>query len=331
MRRKSMSSLAAGMWAAGALALLACGPDAAPAPAPQFAKAPPSTNLTVTAASPDSAGRDTTLSIAVAGTGFDNGSTVQFARGGIVDPKLHVNGVAFVSGSKLNANVTIAVDAALGSYDVAVTTSTGKKGVGSELFAVVMTNATATWTIPLADAGLALRSDHKSSDGTNSVYANGVCTVSGTLYAGGTGDVTIQTSVTKGKSCGRAFTLLYPDGVTETVAAFANLASLEGAGSTIPVGSTVRRHMNFAPGSPNGSPGSNQSRCGGLYFGVGRLGNGVGSDSLLVTRVDGRTWHVYSDLAVYADGVHDRVLCGSTNTLYAMPVDFTVISSKTEP
>ena len=89
--------------------------------------------------------------------------------------------------------------------------------------------------------------------------------------------------------------------------------------------------MNFAPGSPNSSPGSNVSRCGGLYFGPGRLGNGVGSDSLLVTRVDGRTWHVYSDLTVYPDGVHDRALCGSTNTLYAMPVDFTVISNHIEP
>lgn len=329
MRRTSPSPLAAMMWSAAVLAVLACGPDSAPTP--QFAKAPPVTNLTVTAASPDSAGRDTTLTVAIAGTGFDQGSTVQFARGGTVDSKLHVNGVAFVSSSKLNANVTIAADAALGSYDIAVTTSSGKKGVGSELFAVVLTNTSATWTIPLADAGLALRSDHLYSDGTISVYANGVCTVAGIIYVGSTGDMTIQTSVTKGKSCGRVFTLVYPDGVSETVAAFANIASLESAGSTIPVGSTVRRHMNFAPGSPNGSPGANASRCGGLYFGPGRLGNGVGSDSLLVTRVDGRTWHVYSDLTVYADGVHDRALCGANNTLYAMPVDFTVISSKIEP
>lgn len=40
---------------------------------------------------------------------------------------------------------------------------------------------------------------------------------------------------------------------------------------------------------------------------------------------------MYSDLTVYPDGVHDRVLCGANNTLYAMPVDFTVISSKIEP
>ena len=184
-----------------------------------------------------------------------------------------------------------------------------------------VTDPTATWKIPLADAGLSIRSDRQYGDGTYSLYANGVCGVSTNIFAGGTGDATIQTSAPKAKVCGRTFTVVYPDNFTETVPSFNNLADLENTTDIIPIGATVKRHMNFAPGSIIGTT----SRCGTLYFGPGKLGNGVGSDSLNVTRVDASTWHVTSD------PTHNLALCGTNNTLYAMTLDFTIVSSRALP
>jgi hypothetical protein len=91
---------------------------------------------TVTATDPPGAPQDTVLDVHVTGSGFDRGSKVAFVRNGIVDPKLHVNGTSYRTSGELIANVTIAADAATIAYDVMVTTSSGKKGIGTELFAV---------------------------------------------------------------------------------------------------------------------------------------------------------------------------------------------------
>jgi uncharacterized membrane protein len=72
---------------------------------------------------------------------------VDFARAGVIDPKLQVNSTTYLSTTELVANVSIAVDAAPVSYDVVVTSSRGKKGIGTERFAVVVPLE------PLAPAG----------------------------------------------------------------------------------------------------------------------------------------------------------------------------------
>lgn len=90
----------------------------------------------VTAALPSNATPDTTLDVQVLGSGFDRGSKVTFERGGVPDPKLRVNSTRYLKSSELIANVTIAADALIDLYDVIVTTSKGKKGIGTELFAV---------------------------------------------------------------------------------------------------------------------------------------------------------------------------------------------------
>ena len=95
-----------------------------------------SSGLAVTAALPSNAAPDTTLDVQVLGSGFDRGSRVTFERGGVADPKLRVNSTQYRKSTELVANVTIAADAEVVSYDVAVTTSKGKKGIGTELFAV---------------------------------------------------------------------------------------------------------------------------------------------------------------------------------------------------
>ncbi len=90
--------------------------------------------ITVDAVDPDSAVQDTTLDVHVFGSGYDQSAAVTFERpdGG----RLTTNSTSFVSPTELVANVTVAIDADTGSYDVVVQSSKGRKGIGSELFKV---------------------------------------------------------------------------------------------------------------------------------------------------------------------------------------------------
>lgn len=96
-----------------------------------------STAPVVSSTNPAATLRDTTLDVHVLGSGFDRGSKVEFAIAGVVEPKLRVNSVKFVRSSDLLANVTVAADAPVARYDVIVTAATGKKGIGTERFAVL--------------------------------------------------------------------------------------------------------------------------------------------------------------------------------------------------
>lgn len=180
---------------------------------------------------------------------------------------------------------------------------------------------TATWKIPLADAGLGFASDGQYGDGTHSVYANGVCGVSTRIFAttagSNTGDATIQTN--KSKNCQRRFQLRFPDAYTELVPSFNNLLRLQNTSVLIPIGSSESRRLIINPGAlPN-----NPSRCGRLIYGPNGA-VGAGSDSVLVTRVDAQTWQVASQ------GGH-LAWCEADGNLYAMPVSFVVVSSTPLP
>jgi len=104
------------------------------ATAPNFSKV--GGGPTVTGTSPTGAPQDTTLDVRVYGSGFDRGSRADLALAGVIGPKVRTNSTRYVSGSELVANVTIAVDADTGAYDVVVTVSSGKKGIGTEMFQV---------------------------------------------------------------------------------------------------------------------------------------------------------------------------------------------------
>jgi len=93
---------------------------------------------TVKSTSPDSARVDTTLDVRVLGSGFDAGSRADWAFKGVVSEKIVTNSTRFVSSRELVANITITRDANLGKHDVIVTTSAGKGGIGTELFAVTL-------------------------------------------------------------------------------------------------------------------------------------------------------------------------------------------------
>ena len=65
---------------------------------PAFAR-PGGSDPTVTSAVPSEAPQDTTLDVQVLGSNYDQGSKVDFARAGVVDPKLKVNSTTFVEAS----------------------------------------------------------------------------------------------------------------------------------------------------------------------------------------------------------------------------------------
>jgi TolB protein len=93
-------------------------------------------DVSVSATDPNEAPQDTTLDVRVLGSGFDRGSVAEWAIGGEPSGKVVVNATRYVSSKELVANVTIALDADTVLYDVMVTTSRGKKGIGTELFRV---------------------------------------------------------------------------------------------------------------------------------------------------------------------------------------------------
>lgn len=93
---------------------------------------------TVKYTDPDTATIDSTLNVRVFGSGFDVGSRADWAFKGVVSEKIVTNSTVFVSSTELVANITIARNANIGSHDVIVTTKTGKPGIGTELFEVIL-------------------------------------------------------------------------------------------------------------------------------------------------------------------------------------------------
>lgn len=117
--------------------LVACGDPTPIGPSDSAEPAKAASGPKVISTNPTSSVRGTTLDVHVLGRGFDQGSKAAFALDGVIDPKLQVNSTRFVKSSELVANVTVATDAALAQYDVVVTLSNGKQGIGTDLFAIV--------------------------------------------------------------------------------------------------------------------------------------------------------------------------------------------------
>jgi len=85
--------------------------------------------VTVAGADPNWSPQDTTVTVRVLGSGFDQGSRAEWAiNGTVVDPSVvRTNSTAFVSAGELEANITISGSAPAVLYDIAVTTSGGRK------------------------------------------------------------------------------------------------------------------------------------------------------------------------------------------------------------
>src|SRR5512146_242624 len=98
--------------------------------APLAARA--STTLAVTSTNPSFGDQGTTVDVHVFGSGFTSGAKATWLLHGVADDHVHTNSTTFVSSSELVANITIAGDATLDFWDVQVSLSSGKNGVGSE-------------------------------------------------------------------------------------------------------------------------------------------------------------------------------------------------------
>ena len=122
---------------AGLLAAGACS-DSATAPHAESRGSGGGKTATVKAVSPNAAPRNSTLDVTVSGSGFETGAQAEFALDGVVSPAIRINSTRYLSSSKLVANITIAPDAELELYDVIVTMAGGKKGIGTEMFAVTV-------------------------------------------------------------------------------------------------------------------------------------------------------------------------------------------------
>jgi hypothetical protein len=122
------------------VALVSCSEPTNPrsdlSPDIRLAKGGTTADPTVTSAVPAESPRGTTLDVQINGTGFDNGSQATMPLHGVLDARVRVNSTRFVKSTQVIANVTLASDAVLDRYDVVVTTASGKKGIGTERFAV---------------------------------------------------------------------------------------------------------------------------------------------------------------------------------------------------
>jgi hypothetical protein len=109
----------------------------------QFAKpgTVPTDPPVVDATDPPDAPQDTALTVLVLGANFDRGSEVDFGEEVSEDvfvpsEKVRATRVKYINQNRLEAEVLIDVDAEVRLYDVMVTTSRGKKGIGTERFQV---------------------------------------------------------------------------------------------------------------------------------------------------------------------------------------------------
>ncbi|MDH5284766.1 MAG: hypothetical protein OEW80_12875 [Gemmatimonadota bacterium] len=167
-----------------ALVVLACtqSPDV-PTDGSGMASAKPAggTGPTVTSTNPPYGHQgDAGLVVGITGSGFAPGAVATWERNGSPDPKVTVNSTRYISSTQLEANITIAADATISLYDVAVTAG-GKKGIGTERFEV-------STAIAILGAGLARGVNNTGEiTGRDPVYLWSPSTGLDTIATGGAG------------------------------------------------------------------------------------------------------------------------------------------------
>ncbi len=150
------------------LALSCVGPTDGTDPVLQAAKGGPSGGgePVVDAADPSEAPQDTTLDVRVLGSNFDRGSSVEFLLDEQPTAHIRTNGTTYRNSRELIANITVSQDAVTSAYDIAVTTSGGKKGIGIEKFTV---RQKGQWQAPVLTVTM-----REGSGGTDAVRADDV-------------------------------------------------------------------------------------------------------------------------------------------------------------
>lgn len=268
-----------------ALGIAACG-DYQPTVPPFTASAGAGGDITVGSTEPDSATQDTTLDVVITGSNFAAGSAAQWAIAGVPSSKVRTNATRFVSARRLIANITIAADADPVLYDVLVTTPGGKKGIGTELFAVQKKATNTPLIVVFRDAasdGILSDAPIRSGDPT---YSDGVDSVG--AYITGVGDylfLDVRTQTAR-KLCfdfhgqpGAPYTGVCDDGYATTNTDDPNILGMQvGTSATTRFGAVwVKDGYNWS-----------------LKFGKDCANNIVSDRRAVVTRIDASTWLIES-------------------------------------
>jgi hypothetical protein len=92
----------------------------------------------VNSANPSAAPQGTiNLNVIIAGNGFKKGAKAQWFVTGTTNPGgVTVNSTTFGGSTQLTANITVAADASIASFDIVVTNTDGRTGKGTDKFAV---------------------------------------------------------------------------------------------------------------------------------------------------------------------------------------------------
>jgi len=145
--------------------------------------------VSVNSANPDSAHQgDVQVSVHVFGSGFAPGAKAKWSLSGDTT-QVQTNSTTYVSSTEVVAVITVSSTATIASYDISVTNTDGKKGVGAELFAIQSSGVPVA--ITMEDSG-PLGAYHVRSDGRGE-YVNGVDLVyasidgTGNLFMGSNG------------------------------------------------------------------------------------------------------------------------------------------------
>lgn len=224
--------------------------------------------VTVSAANPDSGQQDTTLDVHVLGSGFDRGSSAQWALNGVPSTNVKTNSTKFVSSSELVANITIAITATTGSYDILVTTSKGKKGIGTDLF-TISSRPVASVTVTPATASIGVGT---SWPFTATTYDVSKKILTGRLVTWSSSDVSVatvdQSGTVTGVSPGSAIITATSEGKSGTAAITTFALATNLAFSALAVGQDHTCGL---------SPGGAAYCWGDNYY--GQLGNGIATSS----------------------------------------------------
>jgi hypothetical protein len=188
-----------------------CGHDPVAAPTARSVASTPAaarsaTALAVSSTSPAFGDQGATVDVHVFGSGFAPGAQATWLLNGVADSHVHTNSTSYISASELVANITIAADAQLAFWDVQVSLSSGKNGVGSDCFEVTSAEVLGTTggdvnvygiSEQLQVAGYATGGGFVYDDEAGLVNLGGAMVMaidpSGTLAAGKVGDNFIPT------------------------------------------------------------------------------------------------------------------------------------------
>jgi hypothetical protein len=275
-----------------------------------------STDVQVTGATPSRAPQDTTLTVAISGSGFGTGARAVWSLNGDTTQVI-VKSTKVVSSTQVNATIEVPISATVATYSIIVVMPGGKKGVGAEIFIVDERNPTPDFNFD-TEPTLGILPDEFSTQ-----YQMGVCGVNTRIFTFGdtpSGDAIMDTGNPrygdrKCRSYPRKLIVQYGDGITGTATAV-NLNRMANALFTIPVGSSAKRGLNI-----------NDARCSGLRFKATlQDGRVVPGDSVVVTRTSHTTWVVETQAAP-----DNRAYCIALDRSFNISARFTIVSDKPIP